>query len=396
MVKRCLSLVCLAFLWQGCASTPGLAQAQSPPPPAWLVLYYGSADCDLEAHMMDDQQELASVGSTEQVQLLALVDRSPLNSDHSGYSDEQVRNLKPWTGARLLHFTPERIESLQDWGKISMADGKTFERFLREGVRRYPGRRTVVILSGHGVGPYGMAQDDSAPEDDLLTPQEIAAGFRATGLRAELLGLDACLMSHLEVARQLAACARVLVASQESEPESGWDYASLMHSLQSRPDMSALHLGGAVSRTYQRSFDRNIDSSVQEEGRTITLSVVQLDRLQPVQDALDEVARICLAEDSARSQLLQALQRTHHFGISDPREEGEVAYYDCQQLASQLQSVPRLRDAAARLDLACRNAVAMKVQGRDQSLSGGLSVSLEENLDATTAWARLGEKLVPP
>lgn len=396
-VKRTLSSLVIGLLLQGCASGPSPVQAQpapSPPPPGWLVLYYGSADCDLEAHMMDDLQELASVGGSEPVQLLALVDRSRLDSKSSGYSDERVRNLKSWSGAKLLHPTPERIEVLSDWGETNMADEKTFERFLREGLKRYPKRRIVVILSGHGVGPYGMAQDDGAP-DDLLSPQEMRQAFRQTGLHAELLGLDACLMSHLEIARELAPCAEVLVASQESEPESGWDYASLMRSLHGRPDMSAVHLGGVVSRTYQRSFDRNIDSSVQEEGRTITLSVVQLKRLQPIQEALNQVAEICLEDAKVRGQLLKTMQKTHHFGISDPREEGEVPYYDCQQLAHQLGRIPRLKEAAKALDESCRQAVALKVQGRDQSLSGGLSVSLEENIDETSAWARLGQKLPP-
>lgn len=389
---KSLLWLALCLLLPGCAPRLPPAAAR-PSSPKWLVLYYGSADCDLEGHMMDDQRELASVGASPEVEVLALIDRSPKNSRESGYSDEALGNLRAWTGARLLHPTRERVELLEDWRLTNMASQATFERFLASATQIYPGRRIVVILSGHGAGPTGMALDDSAP-DDLLTPEEMAAAFQHCHLQAELIGLDACLMSHLEVAEKLAPYARVLVASQESEPESGWDYASLLRDLQARPDMTGVQLGGVVSRSYQRSFDRNRDSSVQEEGKSITLSVVQLDQLGQVKRALDRLARICLRDPQACKQLQAVLQTMPSFGLSDPPEEGEVPYYDLNELAERLGKVAPLRASAGELLQAGRRAVALKVQGRQQAHAGGLSVGLQENLDENSFWTLLGNRLV--
>lgn len=390
-MRKALVWLGLCLLLAGCtASVPPTGPQAARP--GWLILYYGSADCDLEAHMMDDQRELASVAGTPEVEVVALVDRSPKNSRESGYSDEALSNLKPWTGARLLHPTSERIEMLEDWRATNMASQQTFERFLKRGLERFPGRRTVVILSGHGAGPTGMAMDDTA-EDDLLTPEEMAEAFERCHLQAELIGLDACLMSHLEVAKCLAPYARVLVASQESEPESGWDYASLLRSLQSRPDMSALQLGGVVSRTYQRSFDVNRDSTVQEEGKSITLAVVELDQVMGLKQALDELSQACLQDPRALAGLKDVLEGMPSFGLSVPSEDGEVAYYDLSELARRLHNVPCLQTAAEKLLRASGRAVALKVQGQEQSYAGGLSVSLQENLDLDSPWTRLGQKL---
>ena len=44
----------------------------------------------------------------------------------------------------------------------------------------------------------------------------------------ELIGMDACLMSQLEVFTALAPHARYAVVSQETEPSLGWAYATFL------------------------------------------------------------------------------------------------------------------------------------------------------------------------
>ena len=51
----------------------------------------------------------------------------------------------------------------------------------------------------------------------------------------ELIGMDACLMGHLEVFSALAPHARYAVASQETEPALGWAYTSFLDDLVRQP-----------------------------------------------------------------------------------------------------------------------------------------------------------------
>lgn len=391
-----LSLVlvaCSLQATQNSSPTP-TPTATSAAGPKWLVLYYGSADCNLEGHMMDDLHEMISVGSSPEVELLALVDRSPKNSKESGYSDERLYNLKSWSGARLLHPQGGRVDLVEDWGSTNMADGKVFSRFLGEGLRRYPDRQLLVILSGHGAGPTGMmVDDDSDAEDDLLTPQELAQCFQEHRAHCRLLGLDACSMSHLQVARSLEKACDVLVASQEAEPESGWDYATLLRSLQTRPDMTGVQIGGVVAKSYQRSFNANLDPAVREEGKEITLSVLRSDRLAGVEEALQKVARVALQAKN-RQLFEEALESTPRFGVSDPPEEGEVPFYDVRHLAERLSKKEPYRQAAGQLLRACEECICSRVEGQDRP-SGGLSIGNEEPASPNTPWGDLCAQLHP-
>ena len=51
--------------------------------------------------------------------------------------------------------TPRRLELLEDWQTTNMADGSTFERFLKQADRRYPGRR-VDGLPKTDTRPHGQ------------------------------------------------------------------------------------------------------------------------------------------------------------------------------------------------------------------------------------------------
>jgi hypothetical protein len=58
------------------------------------------------------------------------------------------------------------------------------------------------------------------------------------GQKVSLIGMDACLMSMVEVAYQLRANANYMVGSQEVEPLSGWPYTAILGSLTSDSGMT--------------------------------------------------------------------------------------------------------------------------------------------------------------
>ena len=73
----------------------------------------------------------------------------------------------------------------------------------------------------------------------------IVGGVEASGL-LDLLGMDACLMGHIEVLAALAPHARYAVASQETEPALGWAYTGFLEALKRNPDID----GAAAFRTF--------------------------------------------------------------------------------------------------------------------------------------------------
>lgn len=87
-----------------------------------------------------------------------------------------------------------------------------------------------------------------------------------TGIdKFELLGMDACLMSQLEVLDSLAPHARNAVLSEETEPALGWAYTGFLDQLTANPDMSGADLARAIVKTYIDDDQRIIDDQARAE-----------------------------------------------------------------------------------------------------------------------------------
>jgi hypothetical protein len=81
----------------------------------------------------------------------------------------------------------------------------------------------------------------------------------------ELIGMDACLMSHIEVYGALMPHARYAVASQETEPALGWAYTSFLGALVQNPEMTGADLGRAIVDSYIVEDQRIVDDQARAE-----------------------------------------------------------------------------------------------------------------------------------
>ena len=83
--------------------------------------------------------------------------------------------------------------------------------------------------------------------------------------RFELIGMDACLMGHLEVFAMLAPHARYAVASQETEPALGWAYTGFLQVLKDRPDIDGAGLGQLIVESYIDEDQRIVDDAARAD-----------------------------------------------------------------------------------------------------------------------------------
>lgn len=99
---------------------------------------------------------------------------------------------------------------------------------------------------------------------DFLDNQDLVKAFadaeRQTAQCLAALGMDACLMSMIEVAYQVREHADFMVGSQEIEEGTGWPYDTILQELIAAPDMSALDLSKLIVQKfgdYYMSYSRN-------------------------------------------------------------------------------------------------------------------------------------------
>ena len=280
-MKRLLVLLSVLLLMASAAS----AQAASEPKDLTIMIYmcgsnleseYGSASADL--------QEMLDAGCDfSRVNVLVMA---------GGARSWQQMPIEP--GAlTILQLTGRGMRNVWKGDAADMGEAETLTHLLRYGVENFPARDHALILWNHGGGPLAGLCWDELFSMDNLTLSELTEAIAAARLPDKLswIGFDACLMGSAEVASALADHAEYMIASQETEPATGWNYRFLR-------DIAVCRDGAEAG---QRIIEAYFEG--QEDTREIlTLSCIDLSRMDDVVDQLNGLfSRITPTQESFAS-----------------------------------------------------------------------------------------------
>ncbi len=143
---------------------------------------------------------------------------------------------------------------LEQMPSASMGNPATLGNFLRYGVQNYPADRYGAIIWNHGGGMNGVAFDELY-DGDPLTTAELAEAFDYCGMHMEMIGFDACLMATLECAIALSPYASYMVASEEIEPGTGWDFTALLAAIAKTAISTARRLARSFATAIMKSAE---------------------------------------------------------------------------------------------------------------------------------------------
>ncbi|MDO8391309.1 MAG: clostripain-related cysteine peptidase [Actinomycetota bacterium] len=377
--RSALALLTIAALAAGCSNDNGVTVASDQSAPSsdstapdpsltpWTVLVYSIADTNLEPFMMVDLDEAGAVGSGENVNIVALVDRS------ADYSTDPVLGQADWVGAKALFVQPGGTsEVLAELGDIDTGDPAVLSAFIQDGLTAYPAQHYALIISDHGASWPGVGGDESANGNGLTLAEistAISDGLQSASVdKLDLLGFDACLMATYEVATTLAPLADRMVASEELEPGHGWDYRSL-GVLAESPDATADDLGNAILDGFQAQ------ARVEGTDAEITLSLLDLTKVGELDAALGDLSSAVSERAAAVAPAIgSARASTLGFGRSpDPTEDSHMA--DLGQLVSQIGvDALDLSDQADATLRALGDVVVRQLNGAATLGSTGLSI----------------------
>jgi len=211
-------------------------------------------------------------------------------------------------------------------------------------------RRAPIFRSASGQPPGGeatrpIAFDDSSMDflDAADLRQALGDARSSTGVRLDLIGMDACLMASVEGARELAPFADFFVASQEVEPMSGWPYGEILSALDGQPGLSPAAAAVTIVRQYARSYH---DGPADE---TVTQSAIALANTERTERLCGALVSGILEARNAELRALVQSARDRSLGFQDrvSRDLGDFA----RQLVGRLQreSYPTVSAAAAEL-----------------------------------------------
>ena len=167
------------------------------------------------------------------------------------------------------------LRRLEDnFGDSAMTDPANLSKFIRYCAENYPADRNILIFWDHGGGSLsGYGYDEKHASSSSMTLDQINAALAAGGCTFDWIGFDACLMATLETAMVCERYADYMIASEESEPGTGWYYTDWLTQLSRNTSVDTVTLAGTI-----------IDTFVQESCRAsaraqVTLSVMDLARL---------------------------------------------------------------------------------------------------------------------
>ncbi|SDF20433.1 hypothetical protein SAMN05660485_02861 [Blastococcus fimeti] len=343
----------------------------------WTVLVYSIADTDLEPYLLADLAEFAEVGSGENLQVAAMVDRS------EDYSSDPLLDLEDWVGAKYVSIGQGSAEELDDLGDVDTGDPAQLAEFVAQGIADHPAEHYALVISDHGASWPGVGGDEGSGYSSLTLDEirgGIADGLDEAGLdRLDLLGFDACLMATYETASTMAPLADRMIASQELEPGHGWDYRAFQVAADD-PDVDVDTLGTAIIDGFA--------AQAEEEGTSadITLSMIDLNRMAAVDDALTEFSD-ALSERAADVAPVVGRERADVLSFGrDPDPEIDTHMADLGLLAAEI-GVEALdvSDQADALIRAIGDAVTYEVAGPAALGASGLSIYFPPTEDLLNA-----------
>jgi len=335
----------------------------------WTVLIYYAADNNLEPVILRELNRMEMIGSTSEVQFVALIDRHPrywTGSDN--WSDTRLLRIEK--DSNLFTVTSPVIRKL---GEVNTGSAETLGRFIAWGITTYPARHYALIISDHGGGWQGVASDETS-EGQMISPaglmRALETGLRTAGVdRLDLLIFDACLMAELEVWSLLAPYVHYGVASEEiTYGLKGLDRA--MRDLVDDPTMEAEDLGARIVQYFEESYIGD------ETGDTLTMSEVDLDHMPRLQRAMNTLAQMLNAYlDTPEAILAVAYGLAHSpaFADTDRAFFGMIDLRSFLLIVEELAQVPQLAEAAQQVREILAEAVLAQYAGQDIPSVGGLS-----------------------
>ncbi len=201
-------------------------------------------DPDEKGFASADFAQMVSVSLPEQVKLVVQT---------GGARRWQNLDINPNRTQRFL-LDKDGIKEVYSVPALEMADADNLADFLSWSIEHYPADHSMVLFWDHGGAASGYGSDEIFGSmlslKDLHNALEKAVGFDPENPYFEAIGFDACLMAGTEIVHELYGFTKYLLASEESEPGSGWDHESWLSALAEHPEMNGAQLGKVITDSY--------------------------------------------------------------------------------------------------------------------------------------------------
>lgn len=330
-MKKLLALVAATSMLAGCGlSLPGMNTGDTQkvtskrklPKGAkkWTVMVHLAADNNLYKFGLEDLNEMEA-GITDDVNVIVLFDGTK-------QGDSAVYEVKKDPAGKNATFVSTPITDLPFIPadkEIDSGDVNVVKAFGEWAIAKYPAQHYMMGYWDHGSGIFrggdfitkGFGWDDNGTHLNTNDLSNLTPAFaKVAGQPIDVVGFDACLMAHAEIAYQMKGSAKYLVASEELEPGAGWDYAGWLKNVTGTT--TPAQMADALVKSYDASYGGRGDT---------TLSATSIDalttKLVPAMNALSTA--LVAAMPAEKAAITAARTGTQGFYNRDCADIGSFA-----------------------------------------------------------------------
>lgn len=283
MKKLCTSIlfmsIALSFLVPQSVYT--LVHQKKP----WTFLVYMAAANSLNEFASLDINEMKRVGSNANINILV----------HLTVTDQGGNKI-----TARLYIEPGKEIMVEHDEPMDSGARATLTQAVQWAMTDYPSDNFALVLWNHGSGELnrkpswlrGICYDDTTGSflTDLDVRHVLQQMVQKKGKKVDIVACDACLMADFEIAYALQDYVNFFVASQETIPGEGFDYAGVLAKFKN---------GTMTAELFARSMITSYDHEYAGK-EDYTLSLIDLTKLSLLVRYNDQIAQVlthCLATD---------------------------------------------------------------------------------------------------
>lgn len=240
---------------------------------------YGAATADLQ----EMEQAIRDTGMTADTLRVVVEAGGALSWDYKAMQDKEYGRFC---------LTEEGVTDEESMEKRDMGRADTLADFINYGTESYPAEHFGLVLWNHGAGQIAGFGSDSNFNSSSMTLENIRNAFEQSDRKEpfEFVSLDACLMGSLELVSALQGRTEYLIASEELEPQDGYDYA-WMKVIAEEKKRESKEIGQAVGMEMLSTYE----ASYRDNDYQLTLSLIDVGAYEKFHEVFHQTAEFVLA-----------------------------------------------------------------------------------------------------
>ena len=285
---------------------------------------------------------------------IVFVNGGPSTAGRATKSEHKTAaNTEPeWTGVRRYvvkygddagKINSKVVEELPD---ANMGISQTAEDFFKWGIKEYPAKKYVFLMSDHGAGFLGGFED----KGEMMKMNDISAMAgkvkKDTGADIAAIIDDCCLMSQIEVAKSMKDSGlddTIFIASAETVGGQGMPYVKMLEridELAGKKEATGLNIGKAIVEECAKTAEES----------TTTVAALNLGKADTVVSAVDNLSKAMMASGE-KDAIKSVFNNTLFYSQSSPstpyRDFRDLGHLADNLVKSKEISSPEIKKAAA-------------------------------------------------